>query len=164
MLRQLKTRYTIAVVLVIAAMCSALTSPSTSRIPPDLQGDWSGAPLGAAVKDTKEQLEWHEPARLRVVISDKSARVYAWSNGSWREIKPGTFSIKVFDTNAVISSITSGTDSDGVWVETWSFAFSVIDSRHLRGMFQRQVNNKDMKRDNPSAVWGTVASGVFERG
>ena len=155
----------LAFIAIIASVtaCTATTTVSKTAVPHDLRGDWRGTLVIANAPDSHDDLEWRNPNRLRFVISESSLRVYAWVNETWTEIKPGTFGITASDTSAVITSITSGTDEDGVWVETWSFALTVMDSQHVRAMFQRQVNNKDMKRDDPAATWGQIAFGILER-
>jgi hypothetical protein len=146
-----------------AAACTATTNISKTALPDDLRGDWRGTLVIANAPDSHDDLDWRNPNRFRFVISESSVHVLAWDNETWREIKPGTFAITTYETSAVITSITSGNDEDGVWVETWSFAVTVIDSDHIRAMFQRQVNNKDMKRDDPAATWGQIAFGILER-
>ena len=164
MLRPVLARFTLTATFLTAVACTASTSVVTTAIPPKLKGDWRGTLVTANAPDSADDFEWRSPTRFRLVISDSSRRVYVWNEETWREIKPGTFGITVFDTSAVVTSITRGIDEDGVWVETWSFALTVIDSNHVRAMFQRQVNNKDMKRNDPGATWGHVAFGVLERG
>jgi|SRR5688572_17095674 len=67
------------------------------------------------------------------------------------------------DATAVVTSITSGSDDDGVWVETWSFALSVIDSKRIHATSHRQVNNKNLHLDHPDAAWASIVFGVLER-
>jgi hypothetical protein len=156
-------RLALTAIITCAAACTASTSVSKTAVPYNLTGDWRGSLVPAKAPDSADELEWRDPNRLRLVISESSSHVYVWDKETWREIKPGTFDITAFDTNAVITSITSGTDADGVWIETWSLALTVIDSKHIRAMFQRQVNNKDMNRDDPDAIWGQIAFGILER-
>ena len=153
----------LAAIIASAAACTASTSVSKTAVPHNVRGDWRGTLVPAKAPDSADDLEWRDPHRFRLVISESSSHVYVWDTETWREVKPGTFGITALDTSAVITSITSGTDEDGVWVETWSLALTVIDSKRVRAMFQRQVNNKDMKRDDPDAIWGQIAFGVLER-
>jgi hypothetical protein len=163
MYRSFIAKVLLTAIVASVAACTATTSVSKPVVPLDLRGDWRGTLVIANAPDSHDDLEWRNPNRFRFVVSESSVRVYAWDNETWRETKPGTFDITTYETSAVITSITSGTDEDGVWVETWSFAVTVIDSDHLRAMFQRQVNNKDMKRDDPAATWGQIAFGILER-
>jgi len=163
MFRSFIARVVLTAIVATVAACTATTNASKAAVPHDLRGDWRGTLVIANAPDSHDDLDWRNPTRFRFMISESSVRVFAWDNETWREIKPGTFGITTYETSAVITSITSGTDEDGVWVETWSFAVTVIDSDHVRTMFQRQVNNKDMKRDDPAATWGQIAFGIMER-
>lgn len=163
MFRSFIARVLFTAIVASVAACTATTTVNKPVVPHDLRGDWLGALVIANAPDSHDDLEWRNPNRFRFVISESAVRVYAWDNETWREIKPGTFGITTYETSAVITSITSGTDEDGVWVETWSFAVTTINSDQLRAMFQRQVNNKDMKRDDPAATWGQIAFGILDR-
>ena len=156
-------RVTLAAVFIVCTACSVAASAKAPPIAQQLQGQWQGTLRRAKLPEAGQNFDWSSPARIRIDITAANISVYVWNDEKWREIKPRTFGVTFFDTNAVITSITSGRDEDGTWVETWSFALSVIDSHRVHASFQRQVNNKDLKRDDPNAAWGEIAFGTFER-
>jgi hypothetical protein len=157
------TRALLVALLVVSAFCFSSKASASPSIPIEFHGTWEGTLQRTSLPSAEVKPEWTDAGRIRIVISKADVKVFTWNDDEWRQIKPKTFGITVFDTNAVISSITSGRDNDGVWVETWSFAVSIIDSQRLHALFQRQVNNKDLPRDDPDATWGTVAFGKLER-
>jgi hypothetical protein len=163
MLRLSLTSVVFASMLIASTTCSHAASPKQPQIPKQFHGQWQGTLRRAKLPDVTKDFEWSHPARVRIDISSTETRVYFWINDKWLEIKPRSFGITVFDTNAVITSITSGTDVDGVWVETWSFALSRIDSHRLHASSHRQVNNKNLHRDHPNAAWAAIAFVVLER-
>jgi hypothetical protein len=124
-----------------------------------LQGTWEGSLTRGSVPTGDKSPTWEKNAQVRLVIAKGKVSVYTGRDGEWRESKPGKYQLKVLDTNAVIYSITTGKDKDGVWVETHSFVVTVIDSTHVHVMWQRQVRNKDMDVSNPDAVWGVMSYG-----
>ena len=153
----------LAAMLVSSATCSYAASAKQPNIPEEFRGQWQGTLRRAKLPEMTKDFEWSHSARVRIDISSTETRVYFWISEKWQEIKPRSFGITVFDTNAVITSITSGTDFDGVWVETWSFALSRIDSNRIHASSHRQVNNKNLHRDHPNAAWASIAFGVLER-
>lgn len=129
------------------------------------EGTWEGTLTGSTVPDGDEGLTLKNSPHLRLQIGKGNVSVYTSSTGKsdWREIKPGKFQFTILDTNAVLFSISSGRDDDGTWVETWSFAITVVDATHLHVLWQRQVRNKDMDLSKPDAVFGIVAFGQLVR-
>ena len=116
---------------------------------PDDQKEWTA---------DEWKWNWKQHFNVRISIKDQSVVVESHRTGTWQKIDH-PFHMISNDTNAVISSINSGTDADGIWIETWSFAITLVDAQHLRVSYQRQVNNKLMPRSATDAVFGAFAYG-----
>jgi hypothetical protein len=98
-------------------------------------------------------------------ISASSMQVYIRPvGGVWREINPGSWRGTMGRTNAVIFSITSGTDSDGDgWVETWNFTITHKERDSLDVVMTRAVNNYNKPSDFLVQTDKGIASGRFFR-
>jgi hypothetical protein len=132
--------------------------------PKAFQGVWDGVLSGSHVPKGAEPWDWTSLSETRIFINYQAVQVFRKVDGSWKESKPGKYRIRWFDTNAVITAIDSGKDSEGdIWVETHSYAVTRIDDEHLLVAHCRQVNNKFTDRSNPNAVWDSLAVGTLER-
>jgi hypothetical protein len=104
---------------------------------------------------------------IRFVIDMPSVRVFARpvSNraAAWSEVKPGFFGAQAWGPQAVISSLTSGKDSDGLWVESISFTLVHDSPMTLVVYYVRAVNNLDLPVANPDAHFAWGGSGQFQR-
>jgi hypothetical protein len=127
------------------------------------EGTWEGTLSDASVPKEDKEITWRKTNQVRLVFTKGKVSVYHFRDGEWRESKPGNYSISILDTNAIIASITTGRDADGVWVETRSLQLTAIDPTHLHVLWQRQVKNKDMEPSNPNAVWGVMGYGELTR-
>ena len=79
------------------------------------------------------------------------------------EINPGKFQFTRLSTNAIASSIGSGNDEDGTWVETWSFVMTLSDANHMIVHWTRVVNNLDMPISKKGSKFSSVGMGEFVR-
>jgi hypothetical protein len=161
MSNQTIARIATAVLVMTATACTASNSLTTPSVPRHFQGDWEGAfkVFMVRVPDAPEVVESDKSVRLRIVVSNSDARIYV----SGRDLDAHRSETIWLDTNAVITGFRTGFDNDGVWVETWSVAVTVIDSEHLLATYQRQVRNKDLPRDHRSFVFAHVGYSVLER-
>lgn len=104
---------------------------------------------------------------VRFVIRPQNAKVFARpvSNATapWTEVKPGFFAGKTWGSQAVISSLTSGTDKDGLWVESVSFTLVHDSPMTLVVYYVRAVNNLDLPVANPDAHFAWGGSGQLQR-
>jgi hypothetical protein len=125
------------------AACSSLPTKLQSTYPsPD--GSWGGAiPITGP---SPEQLE------LRLSIDGERAQVWVVHEGSWVEVKPGTFQVRRQLSNAIISSIDSGEDGDGTWVESWVLVTTPVASDKLLVAWTRVVNNIDVEEESSKFV------------
>jgi hypothetical protein len=96
-------------------------------------------------------------------ISGSSVKVFAkYPNVDWLEVKRGTFHILIGGTNAVIASITAGSDPEGGWVETWNFTVTHKERDSLQVVWTRAVNNFNMPSDFVNKFPdGSTTSGRF---
>ena len=139
---------------------SQATSAKEPHIPQRFHGKWQGEMRILKLPEVNKDYAWTNPVRFRITITATEPRVQYWLEEKWFDL--GRFGITVFDTNAVITSITSGNGGDGTWVETWSLALSVINRKRMHVSAQRQVQNKNLHGDHADSVWGAVAFGKFE--
>lgn len=82
---------------------------------------------------------------------------------SWSDVKPGKFQLVTLAANAIAVSITAGNDEDGTWVETWSFAMTLIDPDHMLVHWTRVVNNLDMPKNEKASKFSSVGMGELTR-
>lgn len=104
---------------------------------------------------------------VRFVIHLPSVRVFARpvsnKTAPWGEVKSGYFGGQVWGSQAVFSSVTSGKDSDGLWVESISFNLVHDSPMTLVVYYVRAVNNLDLPVANSDAHFAWGGSGQFQR-
>lgn len=66
-------------------------------------------------------------------------------------------------TNAVATSLNTGTDEDGTWVETWSFVMTLKDPNHMIVHWTRVVNNLDVPQHVSASKFSSVGMGELVR-
>ena len=103
------------------------------------------------------------PMTFRIVITPDSVRVLQSQKGEWKEMKPGFFRLNQWGSQAIVSSITSGRDDEGTWVESSSFTLMHHNPDTLIAYWLRRVNNLDIPADRPyyHFAWGN--SGEMHR-
>jgi hypothetical protein len=67
------------------------------------------------------------------------------------------------ETNATATSLDSGNDEDGHWVETWSFAMTLEDRDHMILHWTRIVNNVNLPLDKKISKFSVVEMGKLLR-
>lgn len=123
-----------------------------------LDGIWEGE-LTYPGKDGKTTTQ----AWRRIVISDTNAKVFIQRDGKIEEIKANAFHVQRYLTNAVILSIDSAIDNEGLWIETWSFAVTLKDPKTLITEFTRVVNNANLPLSVEHSKFTSTASGELRR-
>jgi hypothetical protein len=78
-------------------------------------------------------------------------------------MKPGTFSIYNWGSQAVIYSLTSGQDKDGTWVEGSSFTLVHHSPSSIIAYWLRTVNNLNLPTDNPDFHFAWEFSGEMRK-
>jgi len=78
-------------------------------------------------------------------------------------INPGKFTFVRVSTNAIATSIDAGKDEDGLWVETWVFAMTLIDPDRMLVHWTRMVNNTDMANGQKGSKFSSAGMGEFTR-
>jgi hypothetical protein len=76
---------------------------------------------------------------------------------------PENFRFSRVSTNALAYSMEKGRDRDGRWVETWTFAMSLKDPKHLIVHATRIVNNIDLPLERLGSKYSVVAIGELTR-
>ena len=153
-------RTLIAVALIAVAGCAA-TTPSTleasitdrPRAPvghaPDdpmfqFAGTWEGTLNGFNAPNFIDGAGFPMTFRLVIGTDDSVAVFHLKDNGDWDEMKHEFFQLIRWGSQAVVSSITSGHDDDGTWVEGSTFCLVHHDRDSLVAYWLRTVNNLDM--------------------
>ena len=88
-------------------------------------------------------------------VSDKPA--------AWSEVKKGFFGGQVWGSQAVFSSVTSGKDNDGLWIESISFTLVHDSPMTLVVYYVRAVNNLDLPVAHRDAHFAWGGSGQLQR-
>jgi len=71
--------------------------------------------------------------------------------------------VRRVETNAVLTTIDSGNDKDGHWVETWTFSLSLKDKDHMLVHWNRVVNNTDFPIEKQGSKFSVVEMGELVR-
>lgn len=123
---------------------------------PDFTGDWSG------------KLSWISPVRqdsleLRISVSATGVKVYGRSGNDWSEVKPGRFEARQIDDSLMITTLDSGWDLDGKWVESWTLHLLRVGPREARASFLRTINNVYAPATSAIKTFVGTAEGTMTR-
>jgi hypothetical protein len=113
--------------------------------PTNFAGTWN-----LALVTTKAPPAGTPKRNYRISIENDAAKVFYEDKDKWIESKPGTFRLTREGQTAVISSIDSGWDFDGQWIETWTFYLLRTGEKTAFASFVRTVNNPHLP---PSLSW-----------
>jgi hypothetical protein len=126
------------------------------------EGTWQGAIEGFGGPNLVNGAGVTRECRL-VIGSDGAAKAYQQLASGWSEVKPGSFWVTHWASQALVRSITSGHDKDGTWVEGWTFILVHHDKDSLVAYWMRTVNNLDLPQTNDDFHFGWAFSGVLHR-
>lgn len=168
MMRELKAGFVIACVVLLAGCVNIVVNPhhvkSPSSPPPESSSYLvPGVPLNHASDDPRFQfrgtwigtLQGYDapsfidskgyPLSFCVFIgSADNAKVYKWNEGMWKDFGNRPYSWTSWGSQAEVSSLASGTDDDGTWVEGSRFTFVRYDADTSIVYWLRTVNNLDI--------------------
>ena len=96
-------------------------------------------------------------AKIEMITRSKSGKEYR----SLVDDRP--IFVRRLETNAVLTTIYSGNDEDGHWVETWTFSLSLKDKDHLLAHWNRVVNNTDFPINKKASKFSIVEMGELAR-
>jgi hypothetical protein len=123
-----------------------------------LDGQWGGVMITSPAPFRAGQWNWKSGSPIRLELSGNHAKLEIVQGSGWRDFgRPLT--VVRQDTNAVVTSIASGTDDTGKWIETWTLSVTRLDATHLEIVWIRQVNNKFLQRNDPNAAWSVLGYG-----
>jgi hypothetical protein len=129
------------------------------RADTDFSGEWSGAvkwsksgPVSGADASTD----------VRIVIGQGQPRVFM-KYGDWREVKPGKWRLSQLEETMILSSLDSGSDFDGIWIEAWDFHLLRLNVDEAAVSYMRTVNNRDMPASLSWRTFTTTAQGHIRR-
>jgi hypothetical protein len=100
---------------------------------------------------------------FRIAVNAQQVHVFQQIDGQWSEMKPGTFSIYNWGSQAIIYSLTSGQDKDGTWVEGSSFTLVHHSPSSIIAYWLRTVNNLNLPVDNPDFHFAWEFSGEMRK-
>jgi hypothetical protein len=166
---------------VATALLAGCSTTSIKNVPAAAAFSAAKAPYGFMSSDPMFQfvgtwegtLEGHSGPNLvagagskiafRIVIDPQQAHVFQQLDSRWSEMKPGTFSVYNWGSQAVVYSLTSGTDEDGTWVEGSSFTLMHNSPSSLIVYWLRTVNNLNLSADNPDFYFTWEFSGEMHK-
>ena len=139
----------------------AMSGSSAATQPGTLDGMWEGKLTrihgpGLTERDAP-------PQTWRFVIEGDIVHVFIIRDGQVQEVKSGRFRIQRHMTNAVISAVDSGGDSDGTWVESEAFTLLLKRPDTVGVIFAGAINNVSSPLDQPISKMLSVATGDFVR-
>jgi len=123
-----------------------------------LDGTWEGDLQYQEMTGTGPKSSWR-----RIVIDGATAKVFIKTDGKDREVKPTAFRVQRHLANAVIVSIDSALDDEGLWIETWSYVVTLKDRSTLITRFTRIVNNANLPLSVAHSKFAVTASGELHR-
>jgi hypothetical protein len=122
---------------------------------PDTDTDFTGEWIVSLRWDKKAPAVSTES--YRVSIAGGTARVSMKIGGAWTEVKPGKFSLAQQEQSLTVSTMDSGWDSDGKWIESWNIQFMRTGADEATVAFLRTVNNPYLP---PRFGWRTFSNFV----
>jgi hypothetical protein len=99
----------------------------------------------------------------RMVLEGDNAKMFIVRNGKLQEVHPGKWKVERLGSNVLIHGITSGTDSDGQWIETSSFILLKRDPNTLGVVHAGAVNNVGLPLTSDISKFFSVQTGNFHR-
>ncbi len=124
-----------------------------------LDGTWEGSLTmvhGAGLRQQDSP-----PQTWRLVINGDTARAFILRGGKVEEIKPGKFRLPRDRSNAVMTAVDSGRDTDGEWIETEAFELLFKSPGDVLVTFAGAVNNVSEPLDKPTSKFMTLRTGEF---
>jgi hypothetical protein len=142
----------------------SLITPNNARLdcsgfaPFSFDGRWS-----ATLKWVQEPPASGPAPVLGLTLSRGKATIYMYSGQEWVEVKPGKFEVRQADDSVVISTLDSGWDLDGKWVESWTLHLLRLSDQEALVHFIRTVNNLHVPPSSNLKVLTSVAEGKATR-
>ncbi|HVI26002.1 MAG TPA: hypothetical protein VM576_07420 [Xanthomonadaceae bacterium] len=124
-------------------------------------GAWEGVLTGHGGPDLVDGAGMQRAFRIEVGAGQ--ARVFQQLRGQWSEMKPGTFTVSAWGSQAVLYSLTSGQDEDGTWVEGSSFTLVRTSPDAVVAYWLRTVNNLDLPQEHPDHHFAWEFSGEMRK-
>ena len=148
-------------VFMVMTGASGLPSKISAQDVASIDGTWEG------------RLDWvHAPGLLareypfqvwRIVLQGNSAKLFIIRDGKPQEVHPGTWKVERLESNVLIHTVTSGSDSDGRWIETSSFVLLKRDPETLGVITAGAVNNTREPLTSDISKYFQVQTGNFHR-
>lgn len=101
--------------------------------------------------------------QIRIVVSAEAPKVYLGSEGQWTEVKPGRFQARQLEDTLVVSSLDSGWDLDGKWIESLTVQLLRVAKDEAVLSFVRTVDNVYVPESTGLRTFLSVAEGRASR-
>jgi hypothetical protein len=153
-------RVVLGLIVAPVVLTAAFAGPTWADVGRGLDGVWEGSLTVAQVgSPTTAKLEtWS----IRVEISGETARIWHKFRNDWDEFdRP--LRVQRLRSNAVVTSIHSGRDEDGIWVETWSIALAQKNEETALAVFSRLVNNENLPPTSDDKAFSAASIGELKR-
>lgn len=103
------------------------------------------------------------PQLKLLFTSNSSVQVFMKSDSDWTEVKAGQFKVTHLEEVISVSSVDSGWDFDGKWIESWTVQLLRTGSNDARVTFLRTVNNPHVPAAIKFRTFSTLAEGNASR-
>jgi hypothetical protein len=130
----------------------------TGQGPANFDGTWS-----SSLSWVQKSAASGSAPELRLTLSKGTAKVFMRSGQDWIEVKSGKLEVRQVDDTLVISTLDSGWDLDGKWVESWTLQLLRLSDQEAALHFVRTVNNLHMPASSHLKVLTSVAEGKAVR-
>ncbi len=159
----------ITALLVAASLAGCVSTHPTPESRSErtvFSGIWEGSFSGTTTDSHGSPVSF--PVDLRLVFEGDTVRVFARSDsGEWQEQGvPGSFTMDVLGTNAVIYMLHAGripTPHGSRWFETYLIASTAVNDTHMLVRWIRAVSNVDTSEDDPDHAGFSSGEGVLNR-
>lgn len=130
------------IVIVAALLLSfAVAAPSNAQVPQiagGLDGTWGGCLEGCAGRGDEEQL----------IIQGNTIRLLnREQSGEWTDLGAPAYGGQVTMVRYGASAVITYFNTNGNWIENWTFSVTQIDADRLLVVYVRVVNNTSMAPD-----------------
>lgn len=139
--------------LALSFLMFAFAGPAVAE---GLDGVWEGV-LKVAPDATAPTAR--ETFSLRIELAGTGAKIWFKPSGKdWTAVSRN-FTVQRLRGNAVVTSILSGRDEEGIWVETWSIALAQRNNDKALAIYARLVNNENLPETSDHKAFSMAAEG-----
>jgi len=120
----------------------------------DFTGEWV-----ADLKWVKIEPVGEGGPQMKLSFANDSVQVFMKSDSDWVEVKSGKFRVTQLEQSINVSSMDTGWDFDGKWIESWTIQLLRTAANEASLTFLRTVNNPHIPPALSWRTFSTVAEG-----